>query len=168
MSSSATINALGAYELLIADDIQDQHLISMDIAITDNASNIWNSPVNIIAHAPKLMIGDFEMIDASGNGILEPGETATINIDCYNDGSSDCGSSDATLSANNMFVTVTSSIYNFTSLPQGGSIQQASFTIIADPSIPYGTPVSFDCFLTSGLYSASETFSLIANMASED
>ena len=84
------MNILSAYELMVADSIQDQHAINMDVVITDNSNNTWTTPINIIANAPKLMIGNLELIDASGNGVLEPGETATVNIDCFNDGSSDC------------------------------------------------------------------------------
>ena len=72
ITSSTTINATGAYELAIADGIQDQHIVVMDVAITDNASNTWNVPINIVVNAPELNVGGFELIDASGNGILEP------------------------------------------------------------------------------------------------
>lgn len=168
MASSAITNVLGAYELAVADGVQDQHVVAMDILITDNASNTWNTPINMVVQAPNIMVEDFQIIDASGNGILEPGETATINIGSYNDGSSDCGNSNATLSTTNMYVTVTSASYNFTSLPQGGGVQQATFTIEADAGIPYGTAVSFDYDVSFGMYSAQETFSIIANMVSED
>jgi len=168
VASSTTINAMAAYELMIADGVQDQHLASLDLTITDNASNTWSTPISFVLQAPKLMIGDFELLDASGNGILEPGETATINIESYNTGSSDCGSTDAVLSTSSMYINITSANYSFTSLPQGGTIQQASFTIEADPSIPYGTAISFDYDLTFGMYNAQETFDVLANMASED
>ena len=168
VASSTTINAMAAYELMIADGVQDQHLASLDLTITDNASNTWSTPISFVLQAPKLMIGDFELLDASGNGILEPGETATINIESYNTGSSDCGSTDAALSTSSMYINITSANYSFTSLPQGGIIQQASFTIEADPSIPYGTAISFDYDLTFGMYNAQETFEILANMASED
>jgi hypothetical protein len=159
---------MAAYELMIADGVQDQHLASLDLTITDNASNTWSTPISFVLQAPKLMIGDFELLDASGNGILEPGETATINVESYNTGSSDCGSTDAVLSTSSMYINITSANYSFTSLPQGGTIQQASFTIEADPSIPYGTAISFDYDLTYGMYNAQETFDVLANMASED
>ena len=168
VASSTTINAMAAYELMIADGVQDQHLASLDLTITDNASNTWSTPISFVLQAPKLMIGDFELLDASGNGILEPGETATINVESYNIGSSDCGSTDAVLSTSSMYINITSTNYSFTSLPQGGTIQQASFTIEADPSIPYGTAISFDYDLTFGMYNAQETFDVLANMASED
>ncbi len=168
VASSTTINAMAAYELMIADGVQDQHLASLDLTITDNASNTWSTPISFVLQAPKLMIGDFELLDASGNGILEPGETATINVESYNTGSSDCGSTDAVLSTSSMYINITSANYSFTSLPQGGTIQQASFTIEADPSIPYGTAISFDYDLTFGMYNAQETFDVLANMASED
>jgi hypothetical protein len=168
VASSTTINAMAAYELMIADGVQDQHLASLDLTITDNASNTWSTPISFVLQAPKLMIGDFELLDASGNGILEPGETATINVESYNIGSSDCGSTDAVLSTSSMYINITSANYSFTSLPQGGTIQQASFTIEADPSIPYGTAISFDYDLTFGMYNAQETFDVLANMASED
>lgn len=168
VASSTTINAIAAYELVIANGVQDQHLASLDLTITDNASNTWSTPISFVLQAPKLMIGDFELLDASGNGILEPGETATINVESYNAGSSDCGSTDAVLSTSSMYINITSANYNFTSLPQGGTIQQASFTIEADPSIPYGTAISFDYDLTFGMYNAQETFDVLANMASED
>ena len=168
VASSTTINAMAAYELMIADGVQDQHLASLDLTITDNASNTWSTPISFVLQAPKLMIGDFELLDASGNGILEPGETATINVESYNTGSSDCGSTDAVLSTSSMYINITSTNYSFTSLPQGGTIQQASFTIEADPSIPYGTAISFDYDLTFGMYNAQETFDVLANMASED
>lgn len=168
VASSTTINAMAAYELMIADGVQDQHLASLDLTITDNASNTWSTPISFVLQAPKLMIGDFELLDASGNGILEPGETATINVESYNTGSSDCGSTDAVLSTSSIYINITSANYSFTSLPQGGTIQQASFTIEADPSIPYGTAISFDYDLTFGMYNAQETFDVLANMASED
>lgn len=168
VASSITINAMAAYELMIADGVQDQHLASLDLTITDNASNTWSTPISFVLQAPKLMIGDFELLDASGNGILEPGETATINVESYNTGSSDCGSTDAALSTSSMYINITSANYSFTSLPQGGTIQQASFTIEANPSIPYGTAISFDYDLTFGMYNAQETFDVLANMASED
>ena len=164
ITSSTTINATGAYELAIADGIQDQHIVVMDVAITDNASNTWNVPINIVVNAPELNVGGFELIDASGNGILEPGETATINIENFNDGSADCGSSDAILSTTNMYVSITSSSYNFISFLKGNNAASI-VTIQADANIPYATAVTFDYDLSFGLYNAQESFDIIANMA---
>ena len=167
---SGSMNIPSAYELMVADGIQDQHVINMDVVIADNSNNTWTTPINIIANAPKLMIGNLELIDASGNGVLEPGETATVNIDCFNDGSSDCPNANATISCQNIFISIISSTHSFTNLASGGVIQQSSFTIEADPNIPYGTPITLDLLLSSasGAYNSNESFNIIANIASED
>ncbi|MCK4312429.1 MAG: Gingipain R, partial [Candidatus Cloacimonetes bacterium] len=73
-----------AFEIEVADNIPDQYMIIFDVEIV--GSETWNSNINITFNAPAFEIGDMIINDSGGDGILDPGETATLSVPLTNIG----------------------------------------------------------------------------------
>ncbi len=91
--------------------------------------------------SPSLVLADFAIMD--DDGILEPGETSTLQIKLKNNGTRKSENTIAFLMPENPGITVnTGQPVNFgTILP--GNIASADFSITSDYSIPYGSSVSY-------------------------
>lgn len=78
-----------AFSLNIKNNVADQHIVYCNITFTDG-TNTWNSILVLILNAPVLSISDILILDpapgGNGNGILDPGEVATLKISTLNTG----------------------------------------------------------------------------------
>ena len=69
VSANNTINISSPFTFQIASFVPDQHLVTLNLTITDNQANIWNSTLFVTLNAP--ILGDvlFRIDDnALGNG----------------------------------------------------------------------------------------------------
>ncbi|MBN2894211.1 MAG: hypothetical protein JXL97_20235, partial [Bacteroidales bacterium] len=69
----------GKFTVTLANNVPDQHVVSFNVVITDDATTktIYNSNINLVVNAPALTIGNLTIDDSAlgnGDGILDPGE----------------------------------------------------------------------------------------------
>lgn len=170
ISASSTSLKNGAFEFMTSDEIPDQHLVSFALQIEDNAGGNWNSIFNITINAPKLSVGDIYVSDingGNGDGVIDPGETIEITIECINSGHSDAPSTAATLSSASMYLNIVNSGIAVGNLAKA-STTNAVYSVDIDAATPVGTPIDFNFSLTSGKYDAYSDFVLKVGMVAED
>jgi len=148
-----------AYAISINNDIEDQKVINFELAVTgdDSESNsyTWNSNFNITVNAPVLEIGEMIIDDASGNrdGILDPGETATVNISTTNSGHADITNVIGSLTiadGSSQYLTINDGTSDTYSLVTNDTVI-ASFTVTADINTPIETLVNLNVNLSGGI-----------------
>jgi hypothetical protein len=161
-----------AFNITIADNVPDQHPIIFDLHMIDDDSHVWDTTLNLVANAPSLTIGNYIIDDSTlgnGDGILDPGETATISIQATNEGHSD--------SSNVISIISTSStdlIINETTAPTTalsiGETKDFDFSISANAASSSGTPADIINDLTAGVsnqYDATKEFEIIIGFVPE-
>ncbi|MBC8416328.1 MAG: T9SS type A sorting domain-containing protein [Candidatus Cloacimonetes bacterium] len=166
IAAGSTITITDAFEIDIADDIPDQHQIFFDVEIV--GSSTWNSVINIIFNAPAFEIGNMIINDSGGNGILDPGETATLSVPITNIGhatSQDIFSQ--LINGTPNLITLIEDSFNLTGLaPEEEGY--ADFDIEVDEGAEPGTIAILDFIATSGGYNLSNTFYLTIGLVVED
>ncbi|MCD4681193.1 MAG: T9SS type A sorting domain-containing protein [Bacteroidales bacterium] len=167
-TSTSLVN--GAFEFIISDSIPDQHNVSFNIDISDNAGGNWSSVFNIVVNAPDLQIGNMFVNDVAGgngNGVIDPGETIEITIQCMNDGHSDAPSSEGIMISSSIYVNIVNSNIALGDI-QIGNMTNATYTVVVDAATPVGTPLDFNFSLSSGNYSVQSGFGLKVGIIAED
>lgn len=158
--SQATSSQTGAFALTVADDVPDQHPVAFDLEVTDGTET-WVSEFSITLHAPILEAGNYLVIDdvagGNGNGMLDPGETADVEVLLSNSGSSASPNVNATLSSASPYVTVNTGTAAPGQVPAGASVN-VLFNITIDAGTPIGTPVDLVFDAVAGAYSVSKTY----------
>ncbi|MCB0805995.1 MAG: T9SS type A sorting domain-containing protein [Bacteroidales bacterium] len=164
--STATMTDGFAWD--VANNIPDMHMVIFDVVATDG-TDTWTTSFGVEGHGPELVVGDLIIDDSDGNnnGRLDPGETADLIIETYNDGSYHALSPLGSLSISNSYVTITSSSYNFNIIPFG-QMEEAVFTISVSDQAPIGTPISINYGVVSGGYSVQEVFGATIGLILED
>ncbi|MEI6885653.1 MAG: C25 family cysteine peptidase [Bacteroidota bacterium] len=166
MGGSVTGN--NAFSIEITDNVADQHKVTCSLALSDG-SHSWNQELLIILNAPILNATTFMVLDpapgGNNNGILDPGETATVRITLTNS-----GHAEAVNSAAHMLVSPQSILYILVTNPNlfVGSISPmsssfADFNVSVNGVTPLGTDVFLDFTGSTGLlnqYSVSREYIL--------
>src|SRR5258706_2131006 len=160
-SASSTVNNAFAYT--VANNVVDQHPVPFTITITDNASNTWNAYISHVMNAPALAIGNMSVNDAAGNGngILDPGETATFTIANLNNGHSASVAATAVLTTTSPYITVNTPNSNLGVINPSASAN-ASFSVTMSPSMQLGSTFPLTITTTAGGYSSTYTFLITA------
>ncbi|RLD51597.1 MAG: hypothetical protein DRJ05_18240, partial [Bacteroidetes bacterium] len=85
--SEQSILATDVFSFDVADNIPDEHTVLFNVEATMGITT-WNSYLSITGHAPVLTVGTLTISDPDGNnnGLLDPGEIATISIIVDNNG----------------------------------------------------------------------------------
>jgi hypothetical protein len=84
-----TLTGHDAFSMTVRNNVPDQHMVPCNILFTDGTSS-WNSTLILSLNAPDLFISGITVLDpvpgGNGNGILDPGEVATLKIATINSG----------------------------------------------------------------------------------
>jgi hypothetical protein len=143
-----------AYEISIADNIPDQHIITIDMLITDTATNnTWNASINLTANAPAIHIGEISVInDPNGNEILDPGETADLKFQIENTGHADAVFNGilSELSDPNNYLTLSSTTVSGINIPAGQTSDFIFTNAGADAATPLESVVQLTLDVTAG------------------
>ena len=130
------------YDFSVALDCPDGHAIQFELQVEDNASGSWISPISLSVKAPAVSIYDFSVSDplpgGNGNGVAEPGESISLSITVYNDGSGTAHGIDGVLSAGgDPYVTITQAGSSFGDVAPGGYADSYPlFELDISPTVP--------------------------------
>ncbi len=165
---------LSAYEIMIAENVPDNHKINFTMAITADASYTWNSKFSIIAKAPSLdltysNVNDIpaKSIIGNSNSILDAGETVDILSVLYNSGHAILTDAVCDFSSTNQYVTINSPSLDISSLGIDKSIDIIA-NISVDAQAPVGEVIDLTYTVTSGLFSYTKTIYIKAGLIFED
>jgi len=73
----------------VAGNVPDGHTASFDVLYDNGEGSQWSSNFSIEIHATDFQVLNPVFIDEDQNGILDPGESATLTVDLANLGSAD-------------------------------------------------------------------------------
>lgn len=128
------------FHIKLANNVPDQTAISFNLNISDANDSTWTSSFNVTSYAPQLTPSNLTINDiegGNGNGLLDPGESATMTFTTMNNGHCTIDNVVATLMPYNQYITVISSD---TIIPSLGILMPAyaSFEVSVDDNAPEG------------------------------
>ncbi len=159
--SNSSVTKENAFAFTAAAHIPDLHVIDFEVIVTDELDSTWTSNCEITATAPVLSIDGLVVNDVSGgngNGRLDPGETALLEITNSNAGHAIATNCISFILTSSPYIQIINSSDSIGSLGFFGS-KLAIFEVVVDPDIPTGVFVAdFEYEIVSGVYNAEEIF----------
>ncbi|MCD4789591.1 MAG: T9SS type A sorting domain-containing protein, partial [Bacteroidales bacterium] len=168
IASGATATVTDGFAWDVHDDIPDMHLVTVEVNATDG-DETWTTYFDVEGHAPILEIGNMTIDDASGNGDgrLDPGETADIIIETYNNGSCDALGAIGALNTISSYITLNNTTHDFNVIGYG-LMEEAVFNVTVDDNTPIGSSANLHYFVESGSYNAQKDFTTSIGLLIED
>lgn len=169
IEADATVTLTDAFEITVAEDIPDQHMVTFTLTTTAG-DDTWENMFNITLNAPVFNSGMITVDDSeegNNNGRLDPGETVTVIIPGLNLGHADATDVQAHLSTLSGYASVVTTIYNVGTLEAGGEAN-TEFTLSCNASTPIGTVIALDFELEDGPYVHEKEYALTAGLILED
>ncbi len=153
IASGSSIIINDAFEIEVANNIPDQHQITFDIEITGQST--WNSTIFITFNAPLFEAGFMTIADSGGDGVLDPGETATLSIPISNIGNATSENIVAELTSSSpALITVTNGTFNSDGL-DAAEQTIATFDIEVDDNATMGMIANLGLMINSGGYTSA-------------
>jgi gingipain R len=153
----ATAAISGAFQISVDDLVPDGYSFMIVLDATDG-TDLWSSNFFLTIHAPVFETGQIVVDDYGGNGMLDPGETASIFIPIINNGSAVSPDLIVDLSsATPDFAFITSGAYNINPLAVGDVIM-TEFEIEVNESVEPGTIAILNFVAIGGEYEIASTF----------
>lgn len=158
LSAGATVNADNAYAISIANNVINGTIASFTVTMTMSGSGPWTYDFSKTINAPALAFGSMTVSDPTGNnnGMLDPGETASISIVLNNTGAAASLAGTGSLSCATTGISVINGSAAFSAISAAGNTN-LSFSVSAASSMSQGTLASFVFNATAGQYSANTT-----------
>lgn len=165
--SEQSVLATDAFSFDVADNIPDEHTVLINVEATMGITT-WNSYLSITAHAPVFTVGTLTVSDPEGNnnGLLDPGETATINIIVDNNGHSMSPAATAYLNSTNGFITLNNTSNDLGPIDIGTT--DATFSVTVSPTAPMGESIDLDFDVIAGEYNTTKSFVTSIGLMFED
>ncbi|MCX6245522.1 MAG: C25 family cysteine peptidase [Bacteroidetes bacterium] len=157
VAPGGTVTGPNAFALTIKNNVTDQHHVFCNLQLTDG-TNTWNSTLLLILNAPVLSSGAVTVLDplpgGNNNGILDPGESATLKISTTNSGHAISSNTIAHLTVPASaapYILVSIPNYYIGSLPVGVP-GFGYFPVTTNGITPVGTTVGLDYLATAGSF----------------
>ena len=163
IDTSAVVMGDNAFELKTVNEAPDQYTATCVVTFNDTSGNSWTSNLSIKIQAPALACGALSIDDADqGNGDLkfDAGETVDFLIEAINQGHAYAPNCQASLRSLSSYATVLNNLDNLGSLAKNDTVL-AQFTLQSDENTPLGASAYFEFTLTSGSYSAVDTYEVV-------
>lgn len=158
IANGTTQQILNAFSIELSDSVPDGHLASMQLMITDSASNQWAVGFNLLCHAPNLVIDTLfinDLTGGNGNGKLEPGEVVIVNAVVRNSGGAEAKQYSCTISSSIPEAKLFGNLNHvFGNLPLN-TPTNLHFYARLDTGIAFGTHFRFDVDFVTGGYKAN-------------
>lgn len=159
-----TVGIYNGYRFILADTVPDMTPVTFSLEAQDTTGQVYNMLLTITAHAPNLQYLNCEVIDTTtgnGNGKLDPGETAGLNIYLVNSGSSEAFNVNGLLSGDDNWITIINNTMTYGNMAAGDTVM-ATYTVTADGDIPLGYQALFNIDITADMnISSAGQFSLV-------
>ncbi len=136
------------------------------VTVASGSATVRNVALQPVVTAPDLSLGVVTVVDG-GNGRLDPGETATLQIPLSNVGTTNATALAGLLSSSSPYITVTSGSMSYGTLAPGASAT-ASFGISVSASTPVGSAVPFSLAGTCTELEETLPFALNVGLVTED
>lgn len=160
------VYAQGPYVFNIANNAPNGHQAIIQV-LMDNGIETWESEVVVSLNAPTVILDDVSVIDA-GNGRLDIGESATLELCLSNQGGSDLTSANVLLTSSSPYVTSLGPVITVDGF-EAGTLDFCSFGIDLEYATPPGQEIEFVWSIEGDFeYTAGGTFTLTAGLVVED
>ena len=158
----------GAFAFTVAEMVPDNHKISFSFSAT-NGDETWESSFSIDAYAPILEILEMTIteVNGNGNGRIDAGEDALINIEIANTGHAVSPDGIANLISSSEYITINTSAFDFATIDNGASII-AEFAISTSEDTPIGAVVTVTNSVEAGQFTQSKDFHFSVGLIVED
>jgi PKD repeat protein len=168
VSAGSTAVVLDGFSWEVANNIPDMHNVIFEVSVTDG-SLTWEADFSLIAHAPLIEPGNMLIDDYDGNwnGRLDPGETAFLIIQTFNNGSFNAENTIGSLSCSSEHITLNNSTFNFYDIGVG-NMEEGMFNVTVSEDAPAGTHLELMYDVTSGGYNFQEYYSTVISPVVED
>lgn len=165
-SSIVTVENSFAFD--VSNAVPDEHIAHFTVSATDGEST-WESNFVIEIFAPLITVIDFYIDDSSGNndGILDPGETATIIIPTYNTGHSLSPDAMSYVVCSDDQVYLDNDSYPLGEIP-AESYAEALYTLTVSEELNVGSVFTLFYSAVAGEYTAGADFNITIGLSLEN
>lgn len=152
IAAGDSVSVADAFEVSIATDIPDGHIISFEITASGTSDDTWASGFTETGHAPLIAFINYSISDANGNnnGKLDPGETVDMTLEITNNGSSEAYNLEGELSSISEYIDIQDPVASFGNMPAGDTLEQ-TYVVTVDAATPTGHLADFEIALTGDL-----------------
>jgi hypothetical protein len=155
------------FRVVVDAAVPDGHVIPFTLVATD-ADSFYTSGFSLVAHAPVLAIDGFNITgDADGDGILDPGESATLTVTLLNEGSATVSNIQVGLVSENPNVVLGAETPFIPLLAPGGS-RGVSWSVTAHEETPIGELAEFNLTADGDDYAFAGSIALSIGLSIED
>jgi hypothetical protein len=141
------------YNIIIAPDCPDEHIVNVQLVVSDSFSVTWTSEISLTVHAPALILHDYSFPPHSIS--TPPGDTNTLIVELQNIGSYQAANTVGKIFTIDTCFHIIDSLSNFGTIQQDSGIasnQSSPFVITTHPQTPVCHPVGLGLEMTSGVY----------------
>ncbi|MCK9399216.1 MAG: T9SS type A sorting domain-containing protein [Bacteroidales bacterium] len=156
----------GAFSFDVTTNVPDNYSVNLT-TLTTSSVDLWEGTIKLKAYAPVVEPG-LVVVNDGGNGYLDPGETALIEVAIVNSGSLTANAINLDISTIDPFVTISNTTAYIDVLDPAAS-EVITFDITVDETAPPGhiIMITFDITAAEG-YATTAGIGLVVGLIVED
>ncbi len=150
-----------AFAFTVNQNLTNGEAVSFEVLFVSSAGDTWTSPVSFTAGTPVLELDHYEVADAGGNGVVDPGEAADLTLYLLNSGFVAAQAGNLVVRTQDPYVTLTDSTAAFDAIAPDQVVATDPVSLVADSSTPVHHMATLVLTATSGIYTFTDTLTLM-------
>ncbi len=150
-----------AFSFSLNENLTNGEAVTFEVSFVSSDGDTWSSPISFTAGTPVLALDHYEVADAGGNGVVDPGEAADLTLYLLNSGYVTAEAGNLVVRTQDPYVTLTDSTASFESIAPDQVVATDAISLEADPSTPVHHQATFVLVITSDFYTFTDTLTLM-------
>ncbi|MDP7072769.1 MAG: C25 family cysteine peptidase [Candidatus Marinimicrobia bacterium] len=160
VETSAGPSSAGTFSIQLSGNVREEENLALRVTIFDNSGDEWETDLELRAAASNIEFGSVSIVD-NNDGLINPGETVSLNVALKNTGSATAANVSGVLTTNSAILEILDNQGAWGSMaPSNNNISNTdNFSVSANNSVIPGSIVNLELAIsTAGGLQSTVTF----------
>jgi hypothetical protein len=157
----------GDFVFDVVESLPDGYILSFGLKIFSSSGDTWNFNPSFTISSPLLSFENFTIVDSSGNGVIEPGETASLFVEIINRGHSIANQVEAILRTEDIHLFIIDSTSFYGSIPPDSVSVGDEFIVGALEVTPIHHEVPLTLIINAEGFQFVDTFTIVIGLGGD-
>ncbi len=145
-------------------EVENGEMLPFAVVFVSSEGDTWISSFSLPAGTPVLTLDHYDLNDAGGNGVVDPGESADLVLYLLNTGLVQAEGGNLVVRTTDPYITFTDSTASFGTVEPNAVVATDAVSLVADSATPIHHQVWIQVVMSSGPYTFVDTLGLMVGV----
>jgi len=167
LAPGESLSVYDAFVFEVTESLPDGYILPFELEIFSISGDTWRFNPSFMVLSPILSFNNLVIVDSSGDGVIDPGESASLLVEILNSGHSSAGQVNAILRTEDTLVTVIDSTSNYGNILPDSTQEGDEFIIRVSEETPIHYEILFTLIINAEGFQFVDSFTITVGIGGD-